>query len=490
MSPSKMSCNKNDIFSSCRRGDLDRVRYLTEEKEIHLNVRDQWDSTPLYYACLCGHTELVLYLLENGARCDANTFDGERCIYGALTDQIRKILVNFSVLTSRVKRREPFQEFLRRLLEEASHTDITFNVNGTNIKAHRFILAARSSYFEQQLLDGRWRDRQVVIINNALVDSSVFYRILEWLYTGQVKLAVSQCEDALRLCKQCKLVDLEEEIHNAFVKADSFVSTKRGAKIHHVQVESSRSQAQLQEDLGVLAMLTLPYEFQFQWHYWMELPMRPRPPGCDQYADIVFDVQSHLFHCHKIMFWTRSDFFRALINDHFHEGGWDALAQLPVIHINHVKPSVFTIMVNHVYSNVQQLTPENVYDVLEASEMFLLPDLKRQCGVFLGNFLEVPNVVDMTQTARLFNIPRLEHQCIEFMAKNIEEVVQEEGFRQLVQEDAKNIKERQETDSIDIIDEIRYVLRTTNLNSLSAIDEADRRLECLNIMLEDLGFQI
>jgi ankyrin repeat protein len=79
-------------------------RYLTDQKEINLNVRDKWDSTPLYYACLCGHPEVVSYLLENGARCEANTFDGERCVYGALTDQIRKMLNNFSVISSRVRR--------------------------------------------------------------------------------------------------------------------------------------------------------------------------------------------------------------------------------------------------------------------------------------------------------------------------------------------------------------------------------------------------
>lgn len=187
-----------------------------------MNVRDKWDSTPLYYACLCGHGEIVSFLLENGARCDASTFDGERCIYGALTDQIRKTLIDFSVITSRVKRREPFHEFLRRLLEEGENSDITFIVNGTHIKAHRFILAARSDYFEQQLLGGRWKDRAIVSINNSLVDSSVFYRIIEWLYTGQVKFAVSQYEDALRLCKQCRLEDLDEEVHLAFTKADNF----------------------------------------------------------------------------------------------------------------------------------------------------------------------------------------------------------------------------------------------------------------------------
>lgn len=142
---------------------------MTEEKEINLNVRDKWDSTPLYYACLCGHPEVVKFLLENGARCDASTFDGERCIYGALTDQIKKMLVSFSVITSRVKRREPFHEFLRRLLEDGEKSDITFIVHGVHIKAHRFILAARSDYFEQQLLHGRWKNKDIVSINHALV---------------------------------------------------------------------------------------------------------------------------------------------------------------------------------------------------------------------------------------------------------------------------------------------------------------------------------
>ena len=63
--------------------------YLAEQKEVDLNIRDRWDSTPLYYACLCGHLDLVKYLLSRGAVCDASTFDGERCVYGALTNEIR-----------------------------------------------------------------------------------------------------------------------------------------------------------------------------------------------------------------------------------------------------------------------------------------------------------------------------------------------------------------------------------------------------------------
>ncbi len=80
------------------------------------------------------------------------------------------------------------------------------------------------------------------------------------------------------------------------------VATKRGTKIRHVQVESKQSQYNLQEEFGILGMLALPYEFQFPWHYWIELPMRPRIPEFEQFADVAFKVRSHLFYCHKVKY--------------------------------------------------------------------------------------------------------------------------------------------------------------------------------------------
>ena len=64
-----------------------------------------------------------------------------------------------------------------------------------------------------------------------------------------------------------------------------------------------------------------------------------------------------------------------------------------------------------------------------------------------------------------------------------------EKFKELVLSDARNVKSREETDSIDIVDEIRYVLRTTYLNSLSSIKEAETQLECLDSFLEELNLE-
>ena len=66
-------------------------------------------------------------------------------------------------------------------------------------------------------------------------------------------------------------------------------------------------------------------------------------------------------------------------------------------------------------------------------------------------------------------------------------MVKNEKFKELVLNDAHNVKSREETDSIDIVDEIKYVLRTTNLNSLSSISDAEHQLECLDSLLEELN---
>lgn len=68
-------------------------------------------------------------------------------------------------------------------------------------------------------------------------------------------------------------------------------------------------------------------------------------------------------------------------------------------------------------------------------------------------------------------------------------MVKNEKFKELVLNDARNVKSREETDTIDIVDEIRYVLRTTNLNSLSSITEAELQLECLDSFLEELNLE-
>ena len=76
--------------------------------------------------------------------CDSNTFEGERCVYGALTDTIRKLLLDHKMLTRVTKRREAYTEFLRRLWGDEASKDVVFSVHGEEVRGHRFLLSTRS----------------------------------------------------------------------------------------------------------------------------------------------------------------------------------------------------------------------------------------------------------------------------------------------------------------------------------------------------------
>lgn len=47
-----------------------------------------------------------------GAKCEANTFDGERCLYGSLNDSIRRLLKEYKCVGVRAMKRHDFNYFL------------------------------------------------------------------------------------------------------------------------------------------------------------------------------------------------------------------------------------------------------------------------------------------------------------------------------------------------------------------------------------------
>ncbi|XP_014678194.1 PREDICTED: ankyrin repeat and BTB/POZ domain-containing protein 1-like [Priapulus caudatus] len=447
--------DQRDLFLSCRRGDLEHVTYLVEQLEVELNIRDRWDSTPLYYACLCGHSEVVHYLLIRGAKCEANTFDGERCLYGALNDDIRNMLKNYKVITAQCMRRDSYQEFLRRLLEDATYADVWFVVHGERFAGHRCILSARSQYFAEMFMD-RWQQRSIVHITHPLVRPAAFRLMLQYLYMGSLEVHVDQVESVIVLAKQCHLVDLIDELEARQRKLREFLAAKPGTSVTMVTVEASEGGgggccATVAGDLGMLAEQALPAALA-RWVSGSELPFYPseRSP----FADVCFVVDGHRFACHRALFCGRSDYFRAVLADHFGEGcGSDGGA--PVVALRSVSAAVFVAIVYYVYTDGACVADDVVCEVLTAADMLLLPGLKRQCGARMALALTLDNVVDVLRTARLFQLSRMEVSCTEFIATHLESVVEMTDFHRVIESDAASVKARQETDTIDIVDDVR-----------------------------------
>ncbi|XP_072454431.1 ankyrin repeat and BTB/POZ domain-containing protein 1 isoform X2 [Notamacropus eugenii] len=445
----------SDLFISCKKGDVCRVRYLLEQRDVEINVRDKWDSTPLYYACLCGHEELVRYLLANGARCEANTFDGERCLYGALSDTIRRELRDYKQITSTRMQRDYYDDFLQR---------------------------ARSSYFAN-MFDTKWKGKSVIALKHPLINPMAFGSLLQYLYTGRLDIDVEYVSDCKRLAKQCQLQELITSLETKCKKAYEFVASKPGTCVKVLTIEPPPADCRLREDLALLADCALPPELRVGFG---QLPF----DSTDNFSscpDVCFRVADYNFLCHKAFFCGRSDYFRALLDDHFSESEELAASPgLPAVTLHGISPDIFTRVLYYVYSDDTELSPDIAYDVLCVADMYLLPGLKRLCGRSLAQVLDEDNVVGVWKVAKLFQLTRLEDQCTEFMAKVIEKLVEREEFVAAVKEEAAAVAERQETDSIPLVDDIRFHI-TSNVQTYSAIEEASQRLQVLEELLANIG---
>jgi hypothetical protein len=107
-----------DLHCASRAGFEGRVRYLLEVERAECNAVDAFDATPLFYAVYGGHTGVISLLLENGARCDADTFVGAPPPTAGAPGAARDGPRRRTVLLRRAERRHPdhAQGAERRLL--------------------------------------------------------------------------------------------------------------------------------------------------------------------------------------------------------------------------------------------------------------------------------------------------------------------------------------------------------------------------------------
>ena len=121
---------------------------------------------------------------------------------------------------------------------------------------------------------------------------------------------------------------------------------------------------------------------------------------------------------------------------------------------------MFSCVVHFVYTNSCHVTEDILADLLHTAEMFLLPGLKKLCGKLLAKLIDSETVMDILKTARLFNLPRLEDQATEFLARNIEIMMFDVELHKMIEQDAAEVRDREETDSVQIIDDIRSHIRS------------------------------
>ncbi|EGW30135.1 uncharacterized protein SPAPADRAFT_144561 [Spathaspora passalidarum NRRL Y-27907] len=510
-----------DICMACRTGDIEVVDSLLSTPNLDINQVDEYNYSPLILSSLCGHYPIVELLLQRGAVCDRDTFQGARCIYGALTDEIRDLLVSFDI-SKAVDSTQPFAAHIASLLNPlvTNTRDVAFQFKSasgelTSFKLHRFLLAARCPYFREQLLnDGKWAYLTVVNMPES-VDPSAFKVIMDYIYLRTDSIAIDDTSiqaQLIELARKYKLPDLltgiekikqcKDDKERAKVKHDlafQFVETARGNLDEYLDKyvwnEKMVSPMDLEEDVDIDDINSEEFITEEQRSTLLE---------ADSIPDIILscidsETESVVYYPVNKSILARSEYFDTMFKSDIFKYSQEDIPvykdkiqdqeiinrpqlqseHLPVVQITTTttNQNVAQMILSYLYhDDVKHIPlPLTIELLLGADELFL-ERLKTMCAVNISSqfnsftfdeLLDLKlklgyNAYDLIRIAWQTRCDKLEQHLTKMIAYNLHKLFQveeeREEFAKLIEESAARIKERHETDTIELIDDIRYYL--------------------------------
>ncbi len=179
--------------------------------------------------------------------------------------------------------------------------------------------------------------------------------------------------------------------------------------------------------------------------------------------------KSILFPVHRAMLF-RSEFFLTMFSSSFREA--QHTEHLQIIPID-CSPEVLEIVLKFLYTENVDVPLELAIEVLFAADLLLIEKLKVKAAVVistLGNGKmstipsnsrgpggeaeqEVVDIYDVIRAGWLTRVRRLEEFGARYLAYRLESYIDEDDFADLIRESASRINKRQETDSIELLDE-------------------------------------
>ena len=464
-------------------------------------------------ASLCGHYEVIRLLLENGALCERDTFQGERCLYNALNDRIRNLLLSYDYAKSS-NPLQPLAAHITSLLTRTypQTTDITITAYGQTFHLHKFLLAARSPYFAKKLAEAP--STAIWKLPNSIPAESLGVA-LQYLYFQEVSIrqalqGVSEDQELIilngieKIGKQLEIERLFEDITQV---SDRRLLRQRRAE----ELERGRDQLEGWFKENVLRhkrVVDTDKVESIQWDrensIFADILLRADHDDEPGAADNRFDsssltrntpgpllgipvgpIRSHspprrhgsrkstIFPSHRAML-LRSEFFLTMFSSQFKEA-----QDTPHLHIVTIdcSPSVLETILTFLYTERAEFGLDIAIDVLFAADQLWIEKLKQRAAMIisaLGNgstsavesdkprgATDADEAVDIYEVIRAgwdTRVQRLEEFAARYIAYRLEHYIDQAEFAELVQESANRVKARQETDTVELIDDIRYYL--------------------------------
>lgn len=85
-----------------------------------------------------------------------------------------------------------------------------------------------------------------------------------------------------------------------------------------------------------------------------------------------------------------------------------------------MSPAAFKLVLRYLYTNSVSLSVaslEDVFNLLDLSERFLLKRLKNVCESILKKVLDIDNVVEILKYCGIYDLPDLKQTCLQMISK-------------------------------------------------------------------------
>ena len=383
----------HNLCEACRRGDIESVEILIANYGVNPNSLDEFDYSPLILASLCGHYDVVKFLLEcGGAILDRHSFQGERCLYGALNNQIRDLLLKFDV-SKAIDPTQPFASYLYSLLTSRGGSSTTFSdfiiklpsqENSAEYKifnVHRFVLMARSNFFKKQF-SHTWRDRKSIKLAYSISPRSL-ESVLSWLYSGEVPEVPT-----VETYDEIKLLASKLELPDTFMRLVNAVRDGvQGLKLREYKLAHGKQLHQDFMNFMVDQVLTQSKSAPLCERDIVREEMVKTHPHADVLVSVLSDNEKDvvLFAAHRAML-CRSEFFSTMYASNFMESLNEKEDKhiLPIVEFP-MSTEVTPLVLSFIYSDRTDIPYELGLDVLQAADYLLLAKLKSLAAITISD---------------------------------------------------------------------------------------------------------
>ena len=456
--------------------------------------------------------------MESGALCERDTFQGERCLYNALNDRIRNLLLSYDYSKS-TDPLQPFAAHITSLLtrDQPQTSDITVAAASEVFHLHKIILSARSPYFRRKL--DAAPDTTTWKLPPTIPPQS-FGIAIKYIYLGEIPIDVGggpgtgYTEDDIlegidKISRQLEIRSLWEGVLEGgdrrlarqrrteeVEKGRSQIGTwfRDNVLKHKVIVDTDKADdVKWDRENGIFADVLLradepeeePIVEDFANGHQTPtrntlnslsgIPVGPTSQPSRSPSRTPRARKSTLFPVHRAML-TRAEFFLTMFSSAFREAQDND--HLHIIAID-CSPRVLETVLMFLYAERADFPLNIAVDVLFAADLLLIERLKLKAAVVISTLghsamSQIPaaqqnsdepvpeddeiDIYDVVRAGWLTRVPRLEEFGARFFAYRLEDYIDEEDFADLIRESAARIKGRQETDSIELLDDIRYYL--------------------------------